>query len=255
LTNNKKGKRLKTTTPATFKYLETLNNRGDVGLALAVKITIPPAENPVRDQAFCLAGSNPIRIYKDVDLKTPAPEALETTPEINRSSTGEPTCLSEMVIHLVVPARSRRYLSIELAFAGVGQRGFPNSANKLYSQSYLLATQVTTLQTPGGAQLPTPLPDNVGIQIVGNKLRGVGGFALDELGNPRVGYEVRVRSKQQDVATSQTDENGYFLLRLPPGGPYKLQLRDPNTHQNIAFAQVNELSKDQFAPIRWSKKE
>lgn len=248
---------LRGTKPGSFKYVETLNNTGDVSLGLNVTITIPSSDTPPLAQTFCLVGANPIRIYSNAQLTREVTENIEIAPSMPLAVADEnsQTCMSEIQVHVIVPARAKRFLSLDLAFAGKGAGGFAKNSNKAFFAYYMFLTNVKGSQVLGNPQLPANLESNVGAILVGNRLMGVGGFVLDAHGKPRVGYSVRVLDKKQEVGAAQTDANGFFLIRLKAGGPYKVQLREPDTNTLLATADITTLAKKEFVRPNWKPRE
>ena len=249
--------RLRGTKPATFKYVETLDNQSDVALGLQVNVAIPASDNPQLAQAFCLVGATAIHVYADENLTQEVTDKAILNPATPLADGTQDalTCTSNIQVDVIVPARAKRYITLELAFAGKGATGFDKNATKTYAETFLLATSVKGSQLLGNLQLPADLDNTNGVILVGNKLTGIGGFVWDENNTPRVGFNVRVLQDKKQVGTAQTDANGFFLVRVPAGGPYVVQLRDPNTNELLATANVKELAKNQFQRVKWKNRE
>lgn len=254
-TEDKSVLKIRATKPTTFKYVEILNNTGDVSLGLTVRVGIPASETPPLAPAFCLVGANPVHVFSNADFSddVTSKAALPSNLPQAGADADTRTCVNEVSVDVIVPAHGKRFITLELAYAGKGATGFPKNANKTFAQALVFTTSVKGSQALGTIRLPAALDSNSGVILVGNKLTGIGGFALDEQTVPRAGYIVTVRNSGKDVATTQIDTNGSFLIRLPADGPYKVLLRDPNTRETIAAADVKTLAKHQFKQIKWRK--
>ncbi|MBI4672360.1 MAG: hypothetical protein HY741_11945 [Chloroflexi bacterium] len=158
------------------------------------------------------------------------------------------TCVTKVVVALDVPAKAKRVIKLDLEFAGKGAAGFDKNASKSYAQGLLLTSVVSN------AQLPAPLRDTTGIALVGNRLRGIGGFVFDDALEPRVGWIVRVKQAQKKIGETKTDANGFFVVRVPVGGPYTVQLIDPATNDVLATAEVDAVGKKQFVKVNFNQR-
>jgi hypothetical protein len=98
------------------------------------------------------------------------------------------------------------------------------------------------------------LREHSGVTLVGKQWTGIGGFSIDKDSQPRAEFNVKVLKKDQEITTAKTDADGFFLIRLQPGGPYKIRLYDPNTNELVASAKVQELAKHQFVRVRWKNR-
>ena len=243
LDSRETGYKLVGTNPDLLQYVETLNNTGNVPLRVNLTVHVPASSKPEENPAFCLGGADAIQVFSDAELTKRVKKDLEISPALgDNADAAARTCASEIQVTLNVPANSKRYVTLAFDFAGKDAVGFKKSASRRYAQGLLFDSIVTNDQL-------APLQDTNGLAIVGSGFTGIGGFVLDQ-GAPRSDYVVRVMRDGKQVKETRTDANGFFVFNLRAGGPYTLELLDPQTNSVLDTADVQSLAKKQFVQVK-----
>ena len=234
--------KLTATDPGTYFYNDIITNTGTTDLQIVSTLHIPSSVDPALDEAFCFKASNPIRVYSDlaraVDVTNQA--SIDPSQPIPKTDTQSLTCQSTSSVFLIIPAGELRYITTHLDFNAKGEIGFDKTASDTYVQGFTFIENVRI----DGTRTFTLIP----ITAVGKDVTAIGGVALDTNLLFKSGLTVQVFDGKDLIAESPvTPPDGFYLVAVPSGGPYKVQLI--NSEKVVKTTNNISVNQGQFVQV------
>lgn len=242
--------KITSTTPSTIQYNKLLFNSDSVARTVTLVIDIPPSTSPVRNEAFCLKGPSPVKVYGYPAMNLDVTSSATITPSqpIAGASSSTLTCVDTVTVSFNIPANSFRLVTVKLGFNAIGATGFPANAQSTYVQAFKVPD---TLQVTGVTLPADPVKGMTTIAGTGKNVAAIGGFALDANMMAGTGMTVRIYNGAAlvtQVPVSSTD--GSYLAMLASGNTYTVKLYNSDgteiQSRSGGFLSANEYNQVDF---------
>jgi len=207
--------RLVATNPGSYFYNLIVKNIGPALLNLKIVIEMPGE--------FVLKGSMPIHVFSDIARLSDVTSSSIISVEGQTISVTTP-----------IPPQSLVYITIHLDFSLKGTVGYAESDCTDYARGFKIITSVEDSENGFSVKNMCVFTG------VSQKVTAIGGFVLDVNALPKSGLKVQAYDGDMFLGESSiTPSDGFYFLKIPPGGPYTVKLFNPTTGNVIKSSSIS----------------
>jgi peptide/nickel transport system substrate-binding protein len=207
--------KLVATNPGSYFYNLIVKNVGSTLLNPKIVIEMPGE--------FVLKGVMPIHVFSDMARLS------DVTSSSIISIQGQTISVTTSI-----PPQSLAYVTIHLDFSLKGTVGYTESDCTNYARGFKIIASVEDSEKGFSVK-------NMCVSTgVGQKVTAIGGFVLDVNALPKSGLKVQVYDGDMFLGESPiTPSDGFYFLKIPPGGPYTVKLFNPTTGNVIKSSSIS----------------